>query len=428
MKISNFKDLAITTSRKAVLEIAEAGLEAIDTRGVIHRLIRQKGNILTIGKETIDLTGVDKVFIAGAGKCSLDAAHALEDILGDRISGGLVLYVSGESHLKNIIGIKGTHPAPSDENIRGASQLKEALIGLTERDLVIFIASGGGSTLLCLPEDQQCKEEADVLKALTRTGATIQEVNTVRKHLSLARGGYLAQYAYPARVISLVFSDIAGDDMQFIASGPMVRDITTIQDAEQILSKYNVLTTCHIDQCGLVETPKDEKYFTRVTNILAVSNKVALDAMKVKAKLLGFKPVICDTKLSGEASDVGQRILHDLRASPAKTVLLYGGETTVTVHGYGRGGRNLELALSAMLDIQEGEIIMPVASDGRDNGEYAGAICDVITSRKAHEKNINLQAHLQENHEYPLFREIGSYLLTGDTGSNVSDLVVALKS
>jgi len=395
---------------------------------VIRTLVRLDGEVLRIGKEAVDLSNIDRVFIAGVGKCSLDAAHALEDILGDRISSGLVLYVSGKPRLARVDSLQGTHPSPSDKNIQAAARLQGALEDLTEKDLVIFVVSGGGSTLLCLPEDKQCQEESDILRALTRAGATIQEVNTVRKHLSLARGGYLAKYAFPARMVSLIFSDIPGDDIQFVASGPTVKDTTTVEDAERIIAKYNVLATCRIDRYGLVETPKDDKYFERVTNILAVSNKVALDAMKEKAEQLGLKPVIRDANLSGEAQDVGRQILHEIRSAPAKTVLLYGGETTVTVHGFGRGGRNLELALSAMLDVQEGEVIMPVASDGRDNGEYAGAICDVITAQTALEKHINLQAHLQENHEYPLFREIGSYLLTGDTGSNVSDLVVALKS
>ena len=272
-----------------------------------------------------------------------------------------------------------------------------------------------------------CREEASILGALTRVGATIQEINTVRKHLSFARGGYIAKHAYPARVVSLIFSDVPGDDIQFISSGPTVKDRTTIEDAESILSKYDVLNTCGIEKCGLIETPKEDKYFERVKNIIVVSNMVALRGMEAKARSLGLNPVLCTARLTGEAREAGKKIAGELHKVPSRTVLLYGGETTVTIRGRGHGGRNLELVTAALGEIQDNELIMAVASDGRDNGEFAGAICDKITKEEVRKRGIDWEEMLQDNNEYPLFEDIGHYLLTGDTGSNVADLFIALK-
>lgn len=427
MKIKNFDELAVSDSRRVALEIAEAGLQAIDTENVIRNTVRVDGSAIVIGDQRFELGGSGKVVIGGIGKCALEAAHALEDILGDRISGGTVLYIAGEPRLKKLEAIQGTHPLPSDQNVRGATAIVGTLKGLTETDLLIFVVSGGGSTLLCLPEDMGCREEASIMQALMQAGATIQEVNTVRKHLSLARGGYLAKYAYPARVVSLIFSDVPGNDIQFIASGPTVKDTTTIEEAEMILAKYNILNTCGMEKCGLVETPKDEKYFKNVSNILVVYNRVALDAMAKCAEEFGYAPRIVTENLNGEARDIGKKMVEELSGAAKKDVLLYGGETTVTVKGRGRGGRNQELIVSALRFVKPGELLLAIGSDGRDNGELAGAICDTITKDAADGKNVDIKAHLDENNETPFFEEIGNYIMTGNTGSNVSDLIIALK-
>jgi glycerate-2-kinase len=248
--------------------------------------------------------------------------------------------------------------------------------------------------------------------------------------MSLARGGYLAQYAYPARLVSFIFSDVIGDDLSSIASGPTVKDDTTTEDAARVLAKYDVLKTCGIngiENCGLVETPKDDKYFARTTNILAVSNVFALNAMRTAAESLGYHAEVRSTTLEGEASDVAKMIAESLHAAPPKTVLLWGGETTVTVHGQGSGGRNITVSAAGLAYTKEGEEILSLASDGHDHGPYAGAICDVITAKAAADANTDIQKHLAESDTYPLFEKIGNYLLTGDTGSNVSDLIIVLK-
>jgi glycerate-2-kinase len=219
-----------------------------------------------------------------------------------------------------------------------------------------------------------------------------------------------------------------GNDFQFIASGPTVKDATTVRDAGEVLSKYHVLETCGIKDCGLVETPKENKYFARTRNIPALSNETALNAMAAMAKELGFSAEIRAAALTGEARDVGAKIIRDLRAAPPKSVLLYGGETTVTIRGKGRGGRNLELALAGLKEIGDGELVVSVASDGRDNSDFAGAICDTITKEAIRKAGFDAETELKNNNSYPVFEKAGNYLLTGDTGSNVSDLIIALEA
>jgi glycerate-2-kinase len=361
------------------------------------------------------------------GKCALEAASALEEILGDVISGGVVLYIAGEPHLKKIVAVSGTHPFPTDANVSGSRALAETLFGLTEDDLVLFVVSGGGSTLLCLPQDVNCSQEATIVKALMKSGASIQEVNTVRKHLSLARGGYLAQYAYPARVVSLVFSDVPGDDVQFVASGPLVRDETSVAQAQEILARYSILQKCNLSSCGLVETPKEEKYFSRVSTQIVVSGAKALEAMAGAARSQGLKPIFSPAPFSGEARDVGKKVLEDLHRASRGNVFLYSGESTVVVDGSGRGGRNLELALSTIPFVLDDELIVTVATDGHDNGPFAGAVSDARTREEARSRGVDVSDCLSSHNSYPFFEKAGSYIMTEETGSNVSDVIVALK-
>ncbi|OGZ95977.1 MAG: hypothetical protein A2847_00375 [Candidatus Sungbacteria bacterium RIFCSPHIGHO2_01_FULL_50_25] len=427
-KIKNSEALAITGLRKDALGIMEAGLRAIDTHAVISSAIRADESAIEILGERFETEELGRIIVAGVGKCAFAAAEAIERILGDRITDGAVIDLRTGISLKRIKTLTGTHPFPSDINVQHAETMVKLLNRLTEKDLVLFVVSGGGSTLLCLPNDEGCEEESTILSLLTLRGATIKETNTVRKHLSLARGGNLAMYAYPARVISLIFSDIPGDDIEFVASGPTTRDSTTIEDARAILERHRIFEQCKTPLCGLIETPKEEKYFKRVRNILVASNMVALEAMSREASELGYAPSIRNAKLEGEARKVAHDIIDALRPQPAKTAHLYAGETTVTLSpDHGRGGRNLECALAALSYIGENELMISLASDGHDNGEYAGAIADTHTRQKADELGINREIYLQKNNEYPFFEKVGHAIDTGDTGSNVSDLILALK-
>jgi len=428
MKIQNFDALATTDARRALLTIAEAGYEAIDTEAVLAKAIRLDGNTLSLAGQDIDLSTIGKIVFIAIGKCAVEAGTFAERVLGDRIAAGVLVDVKVGPALTHIKTFCGTHPLPSDENMHAAEAIVAALAGLSERDLVIFIISGGGSTLLFLPENKVNMEEVPIMKALIDAGATIQEINTIRKHLSYARGGNLAKDAYPARVVSLIFSDVVGDNMEFIASGPTVKDVTTMADAATVLAKFDILKTCGLATCGLIETPKEDRYFERVSNVLVVSNHGALEAMKAAAEQLGFAAEIRSSELTGEADDVGKMIVEAVRAIPARSVLLWAGETTVTVHNpAGRGGRNLQLCMSALRFIADGEEILSFASDGRDHGAFAGAICDTITKTAAVDAGIDPEVSRVNNDAYSLFEKIGNYLDTGDTGSNVSDLIIALK-
>lgn len=431
VKISNFEGLAITELRISALKIAEAGLLAIETgRAVKETLQFKEGNLIAADRK-YELLPENKLIIVGVGKCAIEAGKAAEEILGDRISGGIVLDTR-ENNICEFVKIecfKGTHPFASEQNIAATQKIIEILKELNKNDLVIFLISGGGSTLLCLPEEgYNCLPEKLIVSALFNQGATIQEINTIRKHTSLARGGYLAKHAYPARVVSLIFSDVPGDDLSFVASGPTVKDTTTMADADAVLSKYGVLQTCSLEHCGLLETPKEEKYFENVYNYLAVSNTKALEAMRAKAVALGFSVAIIDSQLAGEARKVGEKIAALIQNSNSQTAKIYGGETTVIIKSKGKGGRNQELALSALSGVGADTLVLALASDGRDNGPYAGAIADAETQRKAEAQKLEPQDFLQVNNSSEFFEKTGDLLMTGETGANVSDLIIALKN
>ncbi len=425
MKIRNLDTLAVSPARQAILEIAEAGLAAIDTRTYIEAHVAIKGRNLQI-KDTAFSLGDGRVMVVTVGKCAADGATALEKVLGDRISDGVALDIRPGEPLQKIRAYVGTHPFPSEANVSATKAILNLISGLTEADTVLFLISGGGSTLLCQPPGGDYELEADIVRNLFKAGADIQAINTIRKHFSSARGGNLAKAAYPARVISLVFSDVPGSDLGFIASGPTVKDTTTLADAQMIIDRYHIADSSgtHI---ALLETPKEDKYFSRTDTILFLDNTVALDAMKESAVALGYQGRIVTDRLTGEAREVALNIAQELHQAPHKTVLLYGGETTVTVTVPGKGGRNQELALAALSAIQSGEVIAAVASDGRDNTDFSGALCDIITRNKALEQKIDPNAYLDRNQSYAFFEAVGDYLSTGSTGSNVSDLIIALK-
>ncbi len=424
-KIRNSAELAVTPERKAALEIAEAGLAAIDTKAVIRKWVKNEHGTLSIGEKMISQKEYKRLFVIGIGKCALDAGIVLEEILGDAITEGIVLDVRG-GHLARMKAYAGTHPFPTEANVNATAEIIGLLARCTAEDLVLFIVSGGGSTLLCQPRNLTYVEEAKLLKYLFEVSAPIEEINVLRKHLSLARGGHLAAYAYPARVISLIFSDVPGDDVQFISSGPTVKDTTTVRKAQSIVKKYKIEKHLGL-KLELLENPKDDKYFRKVNNTVVVSNQIALAAMQREAMHRGFKADIVTHTLRGEARKVGVDIIKRTHKLSPHSIALYGGETTVTVKGNGLGGRNQELALGAMEKITRGELVLSVASDGHDNGDYAGALCDIMTKEKAERMGLKADDFLKKNDSSRFFEQMDDMLVTGGTGSNVSDLVIALK-
>ncbi|MDP2705059.1 MAG: DUF4147 domain-containing protein [Patescibacteria group bacterium] len=422
-KIKNFGALAHTPERKAILSIAEAGLNAIDTETVFKKGVSLKENFLKINNTDFSLSSAKRLFIVGVGKSSAIAARTLEETFGDRLSGGIVLSIDETFSSSRITYLQGDHPFPTKRNVDATEKIIAFLKERTKDDMVIFIVSGGGSALLSQPQHIAVEDEAELIKELFKKGATIQELNTVRKHLSFARGGFLAQYTHPASAISLIMSDVPGNDLEFISSGPTVKDNTTIHNASEVLKKYSI----HIVPDAFVETPKDDLYFKSVSNILFLSNKTALEAMKNKASELGYTAEIVTDSLSGEAQDVGVQIIEKLHHSASRTVLLYGGETTVTMKGEGVGGRNQELVLAALSKILDGENLLAIASDGKDNTTFAGALCDTITLKKAQEMGLDVGFFLTHYDSMAFWEKTGDFIQTGPTSSNVSDLIIALK-
>lgn len=426
-KIKNGGILAKNPLRQAAVEIIEAGLQAIDTKYSVSTRIKYQKDTLFIDDRKYPLEKIKRVFVVGVGKCSLEAALALEDILGDRLEDGIVIDLKCETNPKKIKFYKGDHPLPTENNVNLTRQLIEFLEKAEKDDLVLFLISGGGSALLCQPNNFNFLAEKNLMSYLMKSGANIRDVNIVRKHLSLARGGFLAKYVYPARSIALIFSDV-GNDMEFVASGPTIKDTTTIEDAKKVLIKYGAEEFCNFDLENLTETPKDDKYFEKMENKLFLSNLIALREMANRAEKLGFKTEIKTTKLEGEARDIGEQIAREINESDQKIALIYGGETTVTVKTHGKGGRNQELALSALRFIEDDCLVAAVNSDGWDNTDFAGALCDNLTREKANELGLDVSEYLDKNQSYNFFEKVGDYFRTGLTNSNIADLLLALKN
>ena len=422
--IKNFDTLATTSLRHDALAILETGYEAVLTERVIESEVELRGEDICIKGRSICLSDYDRVFFVGIGKCAVDASLVFERILGDRITDGVVIDVKS-GIFKRLRSYVGTHPFPSEQNVSATKEVVNMLRGVTERDLILTVISGGGSALLCLPHDLECETMREITEALWKRGADITDVNTVRKHTSDILGGQLAKFAYPATVVSFLFSDVPGNDIGVIASGPTVRDETTIDDAERILAKYDVRTEHALLSFPLTETPKDEKYFSRVMNILLVTNERALLAMKNKAEELGYQTEIRDMKLQGIASELGRLLASD--AIPKKSCVLYGGETTVNIIGNGEGGRNQEFVLGAVPTIPSNTVIVAAASDGWDNTNVAGAIGDAGDRERAQARGLFAEQFLLANDSYRFWELIGGAIMTGRTGINVADFYMVLK-
>ncbi len=422
--IENIDQLATTSARRDALRILEAGYESVLTDIVLREEVTLRGNDICIKDRNICLTDFERIFFVGIGKCAVDASLVFEEILGERLTAGIVLDVKS-GVFKRMKSIVGSHPFPSEANVGATKEIVDMLTGLSDRDLVLTVISGGGSSLLCLPHEMNCETLTGIVQALWEKGADIHEVNTIRKHTSEIQGGQLAKIAYPATVVSFVFSDVPGNDLSVIASGPTVMDTTTVEDAEEILARYDVLTMCRLPDCQLLETPKDPKFFSRVTNILLVTNDKALDAMRTTAEILGYHAEIRATALEGIAAERGKQFAR-MELSP-KTCAIYGGETTVIIKGDGEGGRSQELALSALQYITDDRVVVATSSDGWDNTDVAGAITDIGDRARAGSAGLVIDAFLAHNDSYRFWMTLGGALKTGRTGINVADFIVVLR-
>jgi glycerate-2-kinase len=424
--IKNFHDLASTTNRKIVLEILEAGLSAIQPEIVVRKKFAIHGNILTISEHQYDLRQYENVYLLGFGKGSAGISKQIEKILGDKLKKGFVIDTSSEHFTRKIEFTLGTHPLPSKQNYHFTQKVIHEYSNLSDKDLVLVIICGGGSAMLVSPtEGVSLDEKIAVNKALLKSGANITEMNTVRKHLSAIKGGGLAKILYPATVASLIFSDVPGNDLAFIASGPTVKDTTKISHVKHLIDQYKLADTLSSTLKKLIETPKEQKYFTKVRNILMLSNLSALQAMKKEAEKHGMNARVFSDTFQGEARTVGRELISRTRLGE---VLLIGGETTVKVTGNGIGGRNQHVVISSVPLIENEKItIASIASDGWDNSEHAGAIADYTTLDKEMKENLDPYTYINNNDSYTYFEKIGDGIQTGRLPSNVSDLMVVLK-
>lgn len=416
--IHNTGALATTPARRDALAIAEAAYNAIDTERVIRSQISLDGTLLSVGGKTYNLSAYDRIRVFGIGKASCKATGVIDALLEGHITDGLAIDVRAGS-CGVVETVQGTHPRPTPGNALSSARIVEMAKGSTERDLVIVVVSGGGSALLCFPE-QECEQAARLYDELLRVGATIEEMNTVRKHISGVKGGALAALFAPADVIGLVFCDIAGDHFEDIASGPTYVDRTTVADAQAILDRYN------LSGYVLNETPKDPALFTRVHNVPMVSNGVATDAMVREAQRLGYTAVCIGRDFFDTPRALVERMM---RERGPKTAVIAAGEPrlTVTKKG-GKGGRCQYVALEALRMLGERDTLLAFASDGTDNSDSAGAIADTRVLEKVRERGVSIEEHLASFDTYGFFEATGDMPFTGVTDANVSDLFVLISS
>jgi glycerate-2-kinase len=432
----------LETARLHALKTMKECIREVDPRRMVRRTVRLKANKLFVGGRAFNLEPVDRTIVIGGGKASAFMASAVEEILGSKITAGRVIvpeYQSPLPRLKRIEFLKSTHPLPSRKGVAAVKEMLKAVEALDERDLVLCLISGGGSSLMPLPaKGVSVSDKRRVTELLLRSGASIQEVNCVRKHLSAIKGGRLAEMLNPATVISLIVSDVVGDDLASVASGLTVPDDSTFSEAEGILRKSGlwgkspaaVRSVLERGAAGKIpETPKPGSVvFEKVHNSLVGSNLLARRAASASLGKLGYSvSEIADVQ--GEAREFGASLARLAMRKRAMTAIVAGGETVVSVRGKGKGGRNQEIALAASLEIADRKnvTVLSFSTDGVDGPtDAAGAIADETTTKRAVECGMLAERYLTDNDSYSFFKKLGDLVVTGPTGTNVNDVSLAL--
>jgi len=443
----------IRTMRRAAEEIFKAAVAAVDPYAAVKRFVRVEGDRLSLGPKErpaaeMDIGPYERIFLVGGGKATAPMARALEELLGPRITRGVITVKYGfAQELAVTEVIEANHPLPDRNGVEGTEKILSLLGQAGERDLVFSIISGGGSALLVRPAGEITLEEMQALTLrLLECGATIDEINTLRKHISAVKGGQMARAAMPAATINLMLSDVVGDRMDVIASGPFVPDSSTFQDAWQVLEKYELkdlpaAIESHL-RAGLngriPDTPKaGDPAFERVHNLIIGSNILALEAAEENARTLGYRTLILSSMIEGETRDVARvhtgiarEVIKTGRPVPSPACIISGGETTVTIRGNGLGGRNQEFCLAAALDLhglRETVVVLSGGTDGDDGPTHAaGAIVDPFTMLRGKEAGLSASEFLQNNDAYHFFEKTGDLLVTGPTGTNVMDVRLIL--
>jgi glycerate-2-kinase len=422
-------------------------LEAVDPREAVRHHAQRRGSILSIDSDRLDLRSYRRVVVVGAGKAALPMAQAMEDILGRYLETGLIVTKYGHGGATRKIRVmEAGHPVPDQAGVEGANKLLELVCSLTRDDLLMVLLSGGASALLPAPAAGiSLKDKQDTTSLLLRSGATIQEMNTVRKHLSRLKGGQLAA-ATKARVVSLILSDVIGDDLSTIGSGPTAPDVTTYRDAVRILQSYRVWSKIPVPvrrhllrgRRGTVkETPKPgSSVFHRVTHHLVGNNRAAVETAAEVCATDGVTPLVLTTELVGEAKaaatlfgSLARQVVQRGRPVHRPCCLIAGGELTVTVRGRGTGGRAQEFALAAAKEIHglPNVYVAGLGTDGTDGPtDAAGAVVDGETVIRASKRRLNIPRALSDNNAYPLLKSLRQLIVTGPTGTNVNDLYLLL--
>lgn len=436
--------------RKTANKIIRAILQAVDPFQSVCTHLTLKNNKLLCGSQQYNLNNYKRIRVIGFGKGSAPMAHAIYSLLSHKISDGFIIVKYNHTlptsvNINPIKIVEAGHPIPDANSIKHTHTLLALLADSHKHDLIISLISGGGSALLTqLRPGLSLTHIQSLTQTLLKAGATITEINTIRKHLSKVKGGQLAALAQPATIISLILSDVINDKLDIIASGPTTSDSSTFSDALLILEKYKLKTKIQPSilnylQNGVAgknpETPKaDNLIFKQVQNVIIANNKMALMAATQKAQSLGLHAAYFAPFIQGEAKIVAQEIgslarklsqNSDLFQKPL--ALIFGGETTVTITGNGLGGRNQELALAIALEIknQSNLLVVCLATDGNDGPtNAAGAIVDGNTVNKALKLGLNPQHYLKNNNSYHLFKKINSLIITGPTNTNVNDVIL----
>ncbi len=434
-------------ARRDLMDIVEVTLSAVDPCTLVKKAVALEGDVLSVGDQSIDLSGIDRIFLAGGGKACFPMARGMWEVLGSMISKGIFnVPQAPEEDLDDrfVFHVAG-HPTPDEGGLEGSREIVDLAEEAGENDLFIMLISGGGSALLPLPAgDIALQDLKDLTDVLLASGANINEVNAVRKHVSRIKGGRLAESAYPATVVSLIMSDVVGDPIQSIASGPTSPDGTTFDDCDSIVEKYDmrdmlpkrVRARLEGGLAGNVpETPKaGAPALEKTTNLIVGNNRLALEAARSESEKRGYQSLILTDRMEGEAREVGifaSTILNSINFSklPMKPpcLVLIGGETTVTLVGPGDGGRNQELALAASRKIEGKGLFLSLATDGRDGPtDSAGTLVDERTCQEAEDLGMSPEQAIADNAEYELLKQLGGHLFTGYTGTNVCDVIFIL--
>jgi glycerate 2-kinase len=445
--IENGETPDIRRGRDLALECFEQAINAADPKQLIKAKVKVKKDQLQVGDCNFDLGKFKHVYVVGGGKAGAKMSQAIEEILSKHVTAGAVNIPYGTSKKTNVIKLnEASHPVPDKAGVDGTLRIMALAEQAKKDDLVICLISGGGSSLMPLPhEGISLIDKQTLTNALLKSGAEITEINAVRKHLSAFKGGWLAKKAYPATLINLVLSDVMGDPLDSIASGPTIPDTSTFSDAKKILEKYDLWLKIPASirkilsegaEGQLQETPKpNDLVFEKVHNLVIGNNRTACLAAIDFLGSKGLNTLLLADPLAGEAKEVGKAlaklasegfVCNDTSKSLG---IVAGGETTVTVRGKGMGGRNQELELSAALNLKESDecVIASFSTDGIDGPtDAAGAIIDGSTLKRARQLGLDPEKYMANNDSYNFFSKLGDLIYTGSTGTNVNDLSVII--